>query len=137
MKGLQESLGYSKMITVEPLCLSGGLALMWKDSFEVEILEADKRIIDGKVNMGAISFFLTCVYGDPVGSRRQDVWDRLTDIGLVRDEAWLLVGDFNELMSNAEKLGGAVRPEASHWGFRNMAENCKLKEVRFTGNSFS
>lgn len=48
-----------------------------------------------------------------------------------------MVGDFNELMSNEEKEGGVVRPESSFWDFRNMAENCKLKEVRFTGNMLS
>lgn len=84
---LQESLGYGKMITMEPLGLSGGLAFMWKESYKVEILSSDKRIIDTKVTLGSISFFLTCVYDDPVKSKRQEVWEHLTDIGLARDEA--------------------------------------------------
>ncbi|CAN7047438.1 unnamed protein product [Brassica rapa subsp. trilocularis] len=37
--------------------------------------------------------------------------------------AWILTGDFNELMSNEGKLGGAVRSEASFWDFRNMASS--------------
>ena len=60
MLGLQESLGYRKMITVEPICLTGGLAMMWKDIYKVKILSSDKRIIDTKVTCGSISFFLTC-----------------------------------------------------------------------------
>ncbi|XP_033134315.1 uncharacterized protein LOC117127769 [Brassica rapa] len=137
MMGLQQSLGYDKMITVEPIGLSGGLALMWKSTFDVAVLSCDNRIIDVKVSFGSVSFYLTCVYGNHVRSKRQEVWTRLIDIGLVRDEAWLLTGDFNELMSNGEKLGGAIRDESTFWDFRNMAENCKIKELRFFGNSLS
>ena len=65
------------------------------------------------------------------------MWERLTSIGLVRDEAWLLAGDFNELMTKEEKVGGAERHESSFWDFRNMAENCKIRELRYTGNCLS
>lgn len=47
------------------------------------------------------------------------------DIGVRRDEAWLLVGDFNELMSNDDKLGGAVREDSMFWGFGDMATAAK------------
>ena len=124
-------------MTVEPEGLSGGLALLWKDSYQVEVLSSDKRIIDLKVSIGSTSFFLSCVYVDPVRARRREVWDRLTQIGLLRDEAWLLAGDFNELLSNDEKSGGAVREESTLWDFRDMVQNCKLKEVKHTGISLS
>lgn len=70
MVGLQQILGYDKTISVEPIGLSGGLALMWKSNFDVAVLSCDKRIIDVKVTFCSISFFLTCVYGDPVRSKR-------------------------------------------------------------------
>ena len=137
MEGLQQKMGYNQLVTVEPVGLSGGLAVMWKDSYSVSILSADKRIIDMEVTFGSIKFFLTCVYGDPVKANRQEVWERLTRIGLVRNEAWLLAGDFNELMTKEEKVGGAERHESSFWDFRNMAENCKIRELRYTGNCLS
>ena len=137
MEGLQQKMGYNQLVTVEPVGLSGGLAVMWKDSYSVSILSADKRIIDMEVTFGSIKFFLTCVYGDPVKANRQEVWERLTRIGLVRNEAWLLAGDFNELMTKEEKVGGAERHESSFWDFRNMAENCKIREPRYTGNCLS
>ncbi|KAL0749510.1 hypothetical protein Bca101_031513 [Brassica carinata] len=123
--------------SVEPVGLSGGLAVMWKDSYNVEILSSDKRIIDMKASYGSLSFFLSCVYGDPVVARRKAVWDRLVAIGLLRDEAWILAGDFNELMSGEEKVGGSERSESTFWDFRNMAQNCKLKEIRSSGNVLS
>lgn len=33
------------------------------------------------------------------------VWEQLKNIGAQRDMAWFLIGDFNEIMNNAEKLG--------------------------------
>lgn len=137
MLGLQNTLGYNKMFTVPPIGLSGGLAVLWKDCYKVEILSSDKRIIDLKVEFGSVNFFLTCVYGDPVTENRHRVWERLESIGVARDNAWVLIGDFNELLDNSEKLGGPERHESTFWDFRNMVENCKIKEVRSSGNVLS
>lgn len=113
MLGLKKSLGYDHLLTVEPVGLSGGLAVLWKDRFQVDVVSSDKRLIDMKVKFGSCTFFLSCVYGDPIVAKRKEVWNRLVGIGLRRDEAWLLAGDFNELTSNGEKCGGAVRNESS------------------------
>ncbi|XP_013589191.1 PREDICTED: uncharacterized protein LOC106297509 [Brassica oleracea var. oleracea] len=137
MIGLQKTLGYDRMFTVAPEGLSGGLTVLWKDCYKVEILSSDKRLIDMSVEMGSLFFFLSCVYEDPVRDRRQLVWDKLVNIGLTRDRAWALIGDFNELLDNSEKLGGAVRNDSTFWDFRNMVENCKIKEVRSTSNTLS
>lgn len=67
----------------------------------------------------------------------RDVWDRLVSLGLNRYEAWILVGDFNELLSNDEKSGGATRSDSSFWDFRDLVQNCKLREVIYTGNCLS
>lgn len=64
MEGLQQKLGYNQLVTVEPVGLSGGLAVMWKDSYSVSILSADRRIIDMEVTFGSIKFFsYMCVWG--------------------------------------------------------------------------
>lgn len=40
-------------------------------------------------------------------------------------------------MHNDEKLGGVTREEPTFWDFLNMAEACKIKEMRSTGNTLS
>ena len=137
MQGLKKDLGYDELVTVEPAVLSGGLVLMWKKFFKVEVLSSDKRVIDCKVRMGSQSFFLSGAYGDPVVAMRRLVWEQLQSIAVGRDEAWVLVGDFNELMSNEEKPGGAVRNESTFWDFRHMASSCKICELRSSGNTLS
>ena len=45
MVGLQKELGYDKIFIVEPLGLSGGLAVLWKNSYDIEILSGDNRLL--------------------------------------------------------------------------------------------
>lgn len=137
MDDLRLELGYDKMVTVEPIGRSGGLALLWKQSYDVEVLSSSNRIIDIRVRLGSLVFYISCVYGDPIKENRRFVWDDLVSIGVTRNEPWLLLGDFNELMSNAEKEGGAIRHESTFWDFRNLAISCKIKETRSSGNSLS
>ncbi|XP_010513742.1 PREDICTED: uncharacterized protein LOC104789794 [Camelina sativa] len=134
---LQRSLGYEYSHIVDPVGLSGGLALFWKPSYEVEVISADHRIIDVKAKLGSLSFYVSCVYGDPVSSLRQGVWDSLVDIGVSRDAPWLVIGDLNEMVSNTEKLGGPARAESSFFPFRNMILDCRLREVSSIGNRLS
>lgn len=110
---------------------------MWKQCYNMKVLQEDKRIIDLQVRMGSLVFYLTCVYGDPVKERRHAVWERLSDMGASRDSPWMLVGDFNELLSNEEKLGGSVHSDSSFRDFRNMVDNCKISDMRSSGNPLS
>ena len=50
---------------------------------------------------------------------------------------WLCAGDFNEVMSEDEKLGGAERPSNQMKDFRRMSMKCYLQEVPFSGPKFT
>lgn len=126
-----------KNYLVDPRGLSGGLALFWKTSYEFEVLHSDKIIIVVNVKLESLSFFISFVYGDLIRHLHQEVWNRLTDIGSTRDDAWIVVGDLNELMDNSEKIGGPLRDKAMFHPFRSMINNCRLKEVPSSGNIFS
>ncbi|KAG7536410.1 Reverse transcriptase domain [Arabidopsis suecica] len=134
---VQRWMGYDHSHIVNPIGLSGGLALFWKNSYEVEVINSDHRIIDVKVKLGSLSFFISCVYGDPSTHLRQLVWDKLIDIGTTRDEPWIVLGDLNEIIDNTEKLGGPARAEITFFPFRNMISDCRLREVPSIGNRFS
>ncbi|KAG7574769.1 Endonuclease/exonuclease/phosphatase superfamily [Arabidopsis suecica] len=80
---------------------------------------------------------LTFVYGDPVPKNRDQVWERLTRIGLTRDTPWFLIGDFNELTGNHEKRGGTLRHASSFTPFNFMIQNCGLLEFPYIGDWLS
>ena len=73
-------LGYHDLHTVEPIGKSGDMALMWKDSLTVKILQSDRRLIDAQITLEGKEFYFTRVYGDLVRSLRNDVWERVMRI---------------------------------------------------------
>ncbi|KAG7572302.1 Endonuclease/exonuclease/phosphatase superfamily [Arabidopsis suecica] len=122
---------------VEPRGKSGGLALLWKDSVQVKVLQSDKRMIDTQIKWQDKEFYLTCIYGEPVQAERGDLWERLTRMGQNRTFPWMLTGDFNELVDPTEKIGGPVRKDSSCVEFRQMLISCGLWEVKHSGYQFS
>ena len=122
---------------MNPVGLSGGLALFWKKSYEVEILRSSSRIMDTKVKAGNLVYYMTFFYGDLVRQRRNEFWTELKSIGLNRNGGWGLAGNFNEFMSSEKKLGGPVRVESSFYQFRSMARICKIKEIPSSGDKLS
>ncbi|CAE6157413.1 unnamed protein product [Arabidopsis arenosa] len=116
---------------------SGGLALMWKDNVRLSENFKDERLIDVHITNNNISFYLSCVYGHPSQSERHYLWDHLKHISLTRNDSWLLIGDFNEILSNSEKIGGPPREEWTFREFRNMVSSCDLVDIRSKGDRFS
>lgn len=123
-------LGFSNVITEPPHAKSGGLAMMWMNNVSLSKVYQDERMIDVFVKYNDNGFYLSGVYGHPVQSLRHLFWERLERIGLVRDNAWMLIGDFNKIISNAEKIGGPRREEWTFRDFRNMISTCDLIDLR-------
>lgn len=70
---------------------------------KLSIKSSDKNLVDCFVQFGDFKFFLTCVYGEPATEGRSVVWEKLSGIGRRRMEPWVIIGDFNEILSNEEK----------------------------------
>ncbi|XP_023644536.1 uncharacterized protein LOC111832445 [Capsella rubella] len=134
---VQDELGFENLQTVEPVGTSGGLALLYSNDFPVKFLLLDDRLIDIETIINGNRVFMTFIYGDPVVSNREYVWERLMRIGVVRSEPWFIIGDFNEIIGNHEKKGGKKRSETSFLPFRAMIDSCGLIDFPFQGNQFS
>ncbi|KAG2328022.1 hypothetical protein Bca52824_010750 [Brassica carinata] len=125
------------LASVEPIGKSGGLAVMWKECCRVEILQANKRIIDMKVQWQDKSFYLSCIYGEPVKCKSNEVWERITRIGVDRSGPWVMTGDFNEILDPSEKLGGTERDPDDGKEFKQMISACGMGNIKYTGYQFS
>lgn len=129
---------FTNHFTVPPVGLSGGLALSWKDCVTLEIMFASANVIDTRVTFNNKSFFVSYIYGAPQRENRAAFWQTLSDIGAQRgEEAWLLTGDFNDLLDNSEKVGGPLRWEGSFLSFRNFVSQHGLWDLQLSGNSLS
>ncbi|CAA7020289.1 unnamed protein product [Microthlaspi erraticum] len=129
--------GYDRVFTVEPSGASGGLALFYNNSYDVNIVCSNKRIIDIEARYEGKVIFLSFVYGDPVVKWRDLVWERITRIGTTRTDPWFLIGDFNEITGNHEKQGGALRQASSFVSFNLMISDCGLVDFPSRGNKLS
>ena len=50
---------------------------------------------------------------------------------------WPCFGDFNEIVSVEEKLGGVLRPQKQMDDFREVIHQCRFKDLGFVGPKFT
>lgn len=132
-----QDLGFTNQFTVPPLGLSGGLALLWKEGINIELLDSSPNLIDSKITLKSISSFVSFIYGPPQTENRAAFWSQMTTIGSLRDSAWLLTGDFNDILENSEKVGGPPRWEGSFQNFRSFVSQSGLWDVKHSGKALS
>ncbi|GAU31363.1 hypothetical protein TSUD_19080 [Trifolium subterraneum] len=83
------------------------------------------------------SWLLTVVYASPRENERSDTWIKLLDISRTIQESWLMMGDFNEIMSIDEKKGGAPVDIRRCSVFSDWINDCNLLEVHTIGTKFT
>jgi hypothetical protein len=91
-----------------------GLALLWGEEVVVEIQNYSCRRINGKVvePSSNLQWKFTEFYGHPDVNRRFEAWELLCHLARLSPEPWLCLGDFNEVATNSEKLGGGAKSDA-------------------------
>lgn len=105
-----QGLRFSHYFSVPPIGLSGGLSLFWNEDTEITILESSPNLIDTRIVYKGTASFVSFVYGAPAAENIAEFWNKLSAVGQGRDDPWLLIGDFNDILNNTEKIGGPVRP---------------------------
>ena len=116
---------------------SGGLFLTWKPDIKLSALKSSKNFLDTTITHKGISFHATFVYGEPDHTKRQAVWNELTNLQTTQGEPWLLTGDFNEIIDNNEKCGGPDRAEGTFCAFRTLLSNNDLFDLKHSGSYLS
>ena len=87
-----------------------GLVLFWKSSVNLVVIDSSKYYIDTWIDKGSLNEWrFTRFYGEPDTSRQGGAWDSLRILNHHPDVPWLCASDFNEIVRQEEKLGGATR----------------------------
>lgn len=80
----------------------------------------------------------TGIYGFAGRDVRNRTWDLVEALGLQQcNLAWLMTGEFNEIMSNADKFGGTPRALAAITKLWSTMTRCGLMDMGFVGNRFT
>ena len=89
---------------------SGGLGFYWRSLINLTIEGSNKYYIDDVVDKGLESEWrFTSFYGEPNIARRNEAWIKLRSLNSRPERPWLCCGDFNDIIIQDEKLGGATR----------------------------
>ena len=116
----------------------GGLALFWKSSINLTIEDLSNYYIDVCIDKNTVQEWrFTGFYGEPKTTRRSEAWDSLRSLNHHPNTPRLCAGDFNELVRQDEKLGGAIRSSNQMQLFRDVIDECGFMDLGFFGPRFT
>ncbi|XP_042962443.1 uncharacterized protein LOC122296709 [Carya illinoinensis] len=136
--GIAKTLNFNGCYVSEAVGRSGGLILLWKQKDLLELVIFSKHHFNVMVNDAYFNFkwLLTCFYGHPNSNLRKQAWSLLSSFK-PGDEGWGVIGDFNEILFNDEKVGGKPRNENLMCTFRNLLEEGNLLDLGWKRNKFT
>ncbi|XP_031124166.1 uncharacterized protein LOC116026880 [Ipomoea triloba] len=135
---LRVKLGFEGLFYVESVGLSGGLALFWRRNNTARLLSFLRNHVDVEVSIVGLGVWrMTGFYGFPERSRRSASWDLLRSLAGRSALPWVVIGDFNDLLFQAEKRGGNPHPDNLLRGFGEVVEECGLAQLPMQGYPFT
>ncbi|KAI9119405.1 hypothetical protein K1719_010080 [Acacia pycnantha] len=102
-------LGYDQIRMIPSVGNSGGLVAVWDSTVaSISILEEDRQYFHMRASSsGMPDFLLTFIYALPHSNLRSDLWEKLRVLSSEILLPWLVCGDFNDILLESERIGGA------------------------------
>ena len=136
---VRRRMGYTNGFNVAPVGRAGGLSLWWNDSIWVEVIDSSKHFIDARCKSEELpsEFRFTGVYGTSYRAEKEVFWRDMinkfnSDIG-----PWLCGGDFNEILWDHEKNGGAAVRYSRPRYLEEFMGKTGLMDVGFKGPKYT
>ena len=131
---IDKKFGFDGMFRVDPDGFVGGAWVFWDlNACRVKVLSYSCQVVHMKVeNVTGSSWFFFACYGLPQRVIREQLWLSLKSFFSTVDRAWLVVGDFNSVVSEDE----VYRPASLNHrcsAFINCIETCDLQDGGFQG----
>ena len=112
-KKAMEKINFINGLIVPRKGKGGGLAMLWKREVDLEIMGYSRNFIDAIIIEQGSGFKWRIIgfYGNPKAHRRKESWEELVALNRKFQLLWLCYGDFNEILSGEEKMGGLQDPK--------------------------
>ncbi|XP_019178832.1 PREDICTED: uncharacterized protein LOC109173967 [Ipomoea nil] len=131
-------LGFEGKVCVERIGIGGGLAFLWRDKDTASLRSYSNNHIDMDITLpGRSGWRMTGFYGEFDRSRRHITWNLLRQLKEDSQAPWVVVGDFNDIASLAEKRGVHPHPSALIEGFNDALEDCGLVDLGMVGGRYT
>ncbi|GMN35437.1 hypothetical protein TIFTF001_048454 [Ficus carica] len=113
---------------------SGGLALLWRDTWQVRLRSSSRSHIDIDVISDLRDAWqFTGFYGPTKKKARRHAWELLKHLRTNLDVPWICGGDFNEVLNPSEVDGGGERSLNDMLLFRETLDLCDLVDMGYVG----
>ncbi|XP_062005653.1 uncharacterized protein LOC133722803 [Rosa rugosa] len=120
---------------------SQGVALIWNHNLHANLRSYSPNHIDADISQAPgepALWRFTGIYGVASRTERRHTWDLIESLAAEPCSLpWIMAGDFNEIISNLDKSGGAPRAEAPMLRFRQTMTNSGLYDMGFVGSRFT
>lgn len=114
---------------------------MWNETVNFQIVFSSLNINIVNCIVSATDFSIpwqfTFLYGPPISGLRLEFWDCLASIGDAFSGPWNLIGDFNSLLSQEDKIGGRAVSCSSIGGFQHFVNSYILIDLGFHGHPYT
>ena len=137
---LARSFPFDGFLCTNTIGFAGGVWILWKtDAVEVEHLCSTEQEIHVSVQVrGSYSLWLLSgIYASPRRSERRILWDNLKVIASLHNLPWVMLGDFNDILSCDEKWGGNRPSNSRMFEFKNYLNACSMIDLGFFGPKFT
>ena len=139
-KDITDSLPFDGAIHVDTIGYAGVLWLMWNaDKVEVTSLAKTKQEIHVtiKVRASNLSWLFSAIYASPRFVKRSILWNNLIHTVELHSMPWVIAGNFNEPLNNADKLGGRNVSISRSLLLKECLDKCKMVDLGFSGSRFT
>ncbi|CAA0813980.1 Unknown protein, partial [Striga hermonthica] len=125
-------------IYVNPVNSRGGILISWSSRIIIlQIISFDFCVqVQFCFQEDGAKHWVVFVYASSNASDRNLQWEVLLRHSLSWGEIWCICGDFNDILSNEEKQGGALRDDSSFSNFRNFVNGLGVIDSKFVGHPY-
>lgn len=139
-KVITDRLPFDGAIHAETISYARGIWLLWNsDAVEVTQLASTEQEVHAlvKVSSSNLSWIIFAIYASPRLAKRRILWHNLTLVNSLHNLLWIMLGDFNEVLSSTEKLSG--RPLNAYRArlFQECLSDCGMMDMGFVGPNFT
>lgn len=110
IQNLCYSLGFQHLEFIPAIGRAGGILLTWKDYIDLLVIAQNGSLISGLVFMPQLNITQQYMgfYGPTNPTMRPQFWDQLLDIEKNWKGSWLIIGDFNTVLEQKDKISGKI-----------------------------
>ncbi|CAB4304492.1 unnamed protein product [Prunus armeniaca] len=138
MERVKHHLGMNMAFVVEQVGMGGGLMMLCKHGWRMNLLSSSVGHIDVIIHSpNGDAFHVTGFYGHFEVHNRKHSWELLRRLHHGVNGPWLVLGDFYEVLAAEEQRGCRERPIGQMTQFKNAISDYSLISFPFKGYPFT